>query len=282
MSDWGKGVNNDIGWGQGGTNDIGYGSIYAVSNSGLTLLLKDAFDPAYQAVLDFATSEGITLPSTSQQELQNQVVLSLKDKGLWNKKDAFGLFATDGNVDFALICWKRLIKMDAISSPTFTLNAGFDGNGSSSYIDTLFRPAIDGVNFLQDDAGVSVNTNFDDGGYILGTSSIADGNIRIRQKRDPDSQINSSYFFAEGVDFSVTGNIHVDRISSTEVTSRSSDGSVTTANNSTGLTLNPIWLLRIVDSYTNSNILSFSARSSFTEQEKDDYDTIINTYLNAL
>jgi len=41
MSDWGKGVNNDIGWGQGGTNDIGYGSIYAVSNSGLTLLLKD-------------------------------------------------------------------------------------------------------------------------------------------------------------------------------------------------------------------------------------------------
>ena len=41
MSDWGKGVNNDIGWGQGGTNDIGYGSIYADSNSGLTLLLKD-------------------------------------------------------------------------------------------------------------------------------------------------------------------------------------------------------------------------------------------------
>jgi len=41
MSDWGKGVNNNIGWGQGGTNDIGYGSIYAESNSGLTLLLKD-------------------------------------------------------------------------------------------------------------------------------------------------------------------------------------------------------------------------------------------------
>jgi len=41
MSDWGKGVINDIGWGQGGTNDIGYGSIYADSNSGLTLLLKD-------------------------------------------------------------------------------------------------------------------------------------------------------------------------------------------------------------------------------------------------
>ena len=40
MSNWGKGVINNIGWGQGGTNDIGYGSIYADSNSGDTLLLK--------------------------------------------------------------------------------------------------------------------------------------------------------------------------------------------------------------------------------------------------
>jgi len=41
MSDWGKGVINNIGWGQGANNDIGYGSIYADSNSGSTLLLKD-------------------------------------------------------------------------------------------------------------------------------------------------------------------------------------------------------------------------------------------------
>jgi len=38
MSDWGKGVNNDIGWGQGANNDIGWGSIYDKSFSGDTLL----------------------------------------------------------------------------------------------------------------------------------------------------------------------------------------------------------------------------------------------------
>ena len=283
MSDWGKGVINNIGWGQGANNDIGWGSIYDKSNAGETLLSGGSgFDSDYQAVLDFATSEGDTLPSASQQILQNQVVLSLKDKGLWNKKDAFGLFATDGNVDFALICWKRLIKMDAINSPTFTINAGFDGNGSSSYINTLFKPAIDGVNFLQDDAGVSVNTNFNNGDYLVGTSSTADGGVRIRQKNNPDTQINGSYFTAGGVDLGVIGNIHVDRISSTEITSRSSDGSVTTSNNSTGLTSNPIWLLRLVGIYSNSNMLSFSARASFTETEKNDYNLIINTYLDAL
>ena len=38
MSDWGKGVNNNIGWGQGANNDIGWGSIYDKSYAGETLL----------------------------------------------------------------------------------------------------------------------------------------------------------------------------------------------------------------------------------------------------
>jgi hypothetical protein len=38
MSDWGKGVINDIGWGQGANNDIGWGSIYDKSYAGETLL----------------------------------------------------------------------------------------------------------------------------------------------------------------------------------------------------------------------------------------------------
>jgi len=41
MSDWGKGVINDIGWGQGANNDIGWGSIYDKSNAGETLLKSD-------------------------------------------------------------------------------------------------------------------------------------------------------------------------------------------------------------------------------------------------
>jgi len=43
MSDWGKGVINDIGWGQGANNDIGWGSIYDKSNAGETLLKAESF-----------------------------------------------------------------------------------------------------------------------------------------------------------------------------------------------------------------------------------------------
>jgi hypothetical protein len=45
MTDWGKGIINNIGWGQSATNNIGYGSIYSESNAGQTLLvLQTLFD----------------------------------------------------------------------------------------------------------------------------------------------------------------------------------------------------------------------------------------------
>jgi len=243
---------------------------------------RKKFDSDYQAVLDFATSEGDTLPSANQQILQNQVVLSLKDKGLWNKKDVFGLFATDGNVDFALICWKRLIKMTAFNSPSFTTNGGIDGGGTA-YIDTKFKSATDGVNFLLDDAGYSVNvgTNTPSSDIILGNFDVNEGGVRIKQKTNADSELNSSSFPTD-IDYQNGGNLHIDRINSTQVVLKSEDGITTETSNSTTLTSNPALIFRLIGNYGNGNIKAFSARSSFTEQEKNDYNTIIDTYLNAI
>jgi hypothetical protein len=160
MSNWGKGVINNIGWGQGANNDIGWGNVYDKSNAGQTLLSGSGsdFDSDYQAVLDFATSEGYTLPSENQQILQNQLVLDLKSNGIWSDLDAFGVLATDGDSDFALIDWVRLITMTANSSPAFATNAGFTGNGTSSYIDTLFSVS-DGTNYQLSDSSLGVYYN---------------------------------------------------------------------------------------------------------------------------
>ena len=213
MSDWGKGVNNNIGWGQGGTNDIGYGSIYAVSNSGLTLLLKDAFDSDYQAVLDFATSEGDTLPSANQQILQNNLLRALKTFGIWNKLDSFAMFATDGDVGFSLICWKRLVKMTAVNSPTFTANEGFTGNGTSSRINTGFTPDGSG-NYKLNAAsfGVFVKTQGTKNEYLAG----AGNNTRMRAVESSLNRINSgnmnSTFY-----FNVVGLSHLNKSSATNV-----------------------------------------------------------------
>jgi len=114
---------------------------------------SSGFDADYQAVLDYATTQGYTLPSSGQQTLQNQLVVDLKDAGVWSKLDTFGVFATDGDSDFALIDWIRLSQYTAVNSPVFATNIGFAGDGTSAYIDTNFNPSTQGVNYTLDDAG---------------------------------------------------------------------------------------------------------------------------------
>jgi len=213
MSDWGKGVNNNIGWGQSGTNDIGYGSIYAVSNSGLTLLLKDAFDSDYQAVLDFATSEGDTLPSANQQILQNNLLRALKTFGIWNKLDSFAMFATDGDVGFSLICWKRLVKMTAVNSPTFAANEGFTGNGTSSRINSgLTTNGLGNYKLNSASFGVFVKTQGTNNEYLAGSGS----DIRMRAAVSSLNRINSSSI-NDTFDFNVVGLSHLNKSSATNV-----------------------------------------------------------------
>jgi hypothetical protein len=57
MSDWGKGVINNIGWGQGANNDIGWGSIYDKSNAGETLLIKDSLNILENSAYVFSLKE---------------------------------------------------------------------------------------------------------------------------------------------------------------------------------------------------------------------------------
>ncbi len=144
-----------------GTNDIG--SVYlgtnAVSSVYLgTNLVWSGMDADYKAILDYATTQGYTLPSASQQLLQEQLIIDLKDAGIWSKLDTFAVFATDGDSDFALIDWKRLTQYTAFNSPTFTANQGFQGNGSSAYIDSNFNPFTNGTNYTLNSASI--------GGYM--------------------------------------------------------------------------------------------------------------------
>jgi hypothetical protein len=128
------------------------------TNLGLIGSDEYGYDVNYKAILDYATTQGYTLPSASQQIIQNQLVLDLKNGGIWNKLDSFAVFATDGDSDFALIDWKRLTQYTAYNSPTFTANEGFQGNGSSAYIDSNFNPFTNGTNYTINSASI--------GGYM--------------------------------------------------------------------------------------------------------------------
>lgn len=110
--------------------------------------------PEYQAVLDRATALGYTAPSASVQLAQNQLVSDLKNAGIWTELDIFYVF-TSGSNNFARINWispsSNLCTL--VNTPTWTDGVGFNGNGTTQYINTNWIPS-DGPNFTQNDASL--------------------------------------------------------------------------------------------------------------------------------
>jgi len=118
-----------------------------------------SFEPEYQAILDYATTQGYTLPSSSQQTLQNSIVSSLKSAGIWNDLDLFYVMATDGDSEYSRLNWKnpssyRLNNADGSTNMTFETNKGWRPTTrlNVNNFTTNYNPAINATGFTRDDA----------------------------------------------------------------------------------------------------------------------------------
>lgn len=273
-----------------GTNDIG--SVYLGTNAVQKVYLGtnevwSATDPDYQAILDYATTQGYTLPSAAQQVLQNQLLVDLKDAGVWSKLDTFAVFATDGNSDFALIDWKRLSQYTAVNSPTFTTNEGFTGDGSTSYLATNFNAFTSGVNYTASDASFGV---YDD--ISLGSTGYL---IYVRS----NSGINENYLYSSGSLGTINSNNTLNRKGFSvnyelKIVSLGSGNQYLIGDGVTDNTftfvgspsvINTNWtILRGVNPntlYSNARVRAFFMGSD-TESVAADFHTALSTYYNSL
>jgi hypothetical protein len=237
------------------------------------------FDADYQAVLDYATTQGYTLPSAGQQALQNQLVVDLKDAGVWSKLDTFAVFATDGNSDFALIDWKRLSQYTAVNSPTFTTNGGFEGNGTSSYIDTNFNPATSGVNYILNNSGrffwydLSGATQRLEGSGTQSANHSRNGTTSSININAGTSGLNSSVNFSEGFcSINRTSSTNVEIFNSTTQSSRTQTSVSVVSSNQT--------VLRNV-TYSDSRFRFYGMGASLVSENTDFYNAM-NTYITSL
>jgi hypothetical protein len=136
------------------------------------------FETEYQAVLDRGTALGYTLPSYSQQILQNNLLTAMKSSGVWAKLDVFYNFANDGSAEFGTLNWKSPTTRQCTfeTSPSnFISNQGIQGTGLG-FISTNFNPTIGTNNYVQNNAsrflymyaaGASSNVSLD--GILLNT-----------------------------------------------------------------------------------------------------------------
>ena len=243
-------------------------------------IVQVVYDVDYQAVLNYATTQGYTLPSASQQSLQNQLVVDLKTAGVWSKLDTFGVFATDGNSDFALIDWIRLTQYTAVNSPTFITNQGFKGNGTSSYIDTNFNAAINGVNYTLNDASryiymyqIVTETRLDGDAVTADNSMLGQTAISHR--------INGGSFLSASVDLTGTGFKSIHRVSSSNIVLFNNTTRSDRASNSNIIVNQKQFALRSISVYNNGTVSAYSMGASLVD-ENTDFVNAFDTYLTSL
>jgi hypothetical protein len=100
-----------------------------------------AIDPDYQAVLNRAIALGYELPSSTQQQIDNKLVLDLKASGYWSKLGNFFVFAHPTSRQFATLNWKSPTTVLSIPSTfIYTPGVGFGGDG----INNVNIPPVNG------------------------------------------------------------------------------------------------------------------------------------------
>jgi hypothetical protein len=244
-------------------------------------------DDDYQAILDYATTQGYTLPSSGQQSKQNKLVVDLKEAGIWSKLDTFAVFATDAEdtpgsntSDFALIDWKRLSQYTAFNSPTFNTNGGFTGNGTSSHINTNFNPATSGLNYTQNNASRfywvdNISTGIWEGITTANRNDTRGSNSaaqKINQGNSPNSFTTQLAF---------DGWHSINRFSSTEINIFINDQSNPNSSNSASIDSQNQLVLRGGNNFNASRFRLYGMGASLVSENTNFYNAV-NTYLISL
>jgi hypothetical protein len=248
----------------------------------------------YQAILDRATALGYTHPSTAQKVKGNSLIRDLKEAGIWSLLDVFYVFATDGDSDFATLNWKSpsSFQCTKVNSPTFTTNVGFNGNGTTSYLNTNWIPSTNGVNWTLNSAQVAihynsmeVNSGYYDGARTTGSTgqtlwNPANAATSLNYRINAGSAVTSTYTPAVGF-------YRLGRSNGIEQTYRHNNGLlVTEAINSESVTAQSMYLGAVHDGTSVSSFsvrkMSMAAFGGFATSYDSDFYTAWNTYFTSL
>jgi hypothetical protein len=250
------------------------------------------FEPEYQAILSYATSQGYTLPPMSAQTIQNTLLYNLKLNNLWNKMDVFYLFEQSTGIsdtlkDFSKINWKTpssfYIGEQGTYSSYFQNNLGWKGGvsvGSEFNLSTTFNPTTNGSGYTLNDAHVMVWVNQEQttGNPALGlASAIAPLTLRVANTVQGINSGTATRFMTGRKMKIVTRNT-----SNNLVTSYMTDSNtvirVSGSTTSTVLPNENVLLLRSQFTYSNMTLGCASIGSYLNETDGQNLSTVLENY----
>ena len=197
-------------------------TLVSTQTKNITIAAVVAYDVDYQAVLDAVVAAGDTLPSTAQQDIDNQFMIDYKATGGWDKDDVVYKFKGVSSIGYKLMCWKRLVKAEAFGSLTWS-DAGVKGNGTNSYIKTGYIPSA--VNkFNLNDASVAFSSfELNTIGCIIGSFPENNNNVYVSPRTATSYFALNSTFFSTEVEYRVLGYTSYNRISPSFLTIDTTD-----------------------------------------------------------
>jgi hypothetical protein len=226
------------------------------TSEGLSLLATLPIDPDYQAILDYATANGIPLPSAPEQIMNNATMYDLKASGVWDKSDALWVTINVGNSAFATLNWKNpaSFRLVIVNSVTWDNVNGFEGDGVSGHVTTGFNAAIHGVNYTLNNAGIMFNVTTAASLVTTPLIGLTTTRGRVSNSAIDPQRINSDTSFTASAVMAGTGMRSINRISSTQVTFVNDATSSTLTLASTAVTSDSFMLFRSGVVYGNSSI----------------------------
>lgn len=242
---------------------------------------NNVIDADYKAILDRGTALGYSLPTSAQQQTQNQLLLALKLVGVWTKMDVLYVFCNDGGQNFATLNWKAPSSFQAtlVNSPTFTTNVGFQGNGTSAYLNTNFNPFTSGVTYTLNNAhrmavmnAVSGADIFDGGG---GFTNFMRGGIQpFRVNMGSANAIPNKDFTGTGVKAVIRTGANAMQAINRDLSTLHT-GASTSINNATQTILFGTFLYATA----NTKVSFYSMGGILTTSEVASFRTSFNNYL---
>ena len=107
-------------------------------------------DPAAKALFARMSVQ----PNDARKAVINNLIKSFKSSGFWAKSDCIYIVAAH-DAQAARLNWKAdQFNLTAVNAPTFTVDRGYAGNGTTSYLDTGFNGSTAGGLFTQNSAHV--------------------------------------------------------------------------------------------------------------------------------
>lgn len=223
----------------------------------------------------------------------NQCIKSIKNTGAWSLMDV--LYITAGHsAQASRLNWKSSsYTLTPVNSPTFTVDRGYTGDGSTSYLSSTYNPSAGGFNLVQNSGhmGAWIGTNVTASGQYDCGNAYSNILSRTTASAYGGSANTNSFSQATGISTSI-GHTLWNRTASTSG-GYYRNGSLSTAFSTTTVALRnaPILVGCVNNSstgtvtpsgYSTRRVQAVHCGAQLTATQIADVYAAINTYMTAI